>query len=59
MTAYTRDVRKGPATAVTLDMGVNVIDIWVENGVSDAYNRIKMIYSIRKQTRLWRLHRCL
>ncbi len=41
MTAYTRDVRKGPATAVTLDMGVNVIDIWVENGVSDAYNRIK------------------
>lgn len=41
MTAYTGDVRKGPATAVTLDTGVNAIDVWVENSVSDAYNRIK------------------
>ena len=41
VTAYTGDVKKGIATAVTLDAGINVIDVWVENSVSDAYNRIK------------------
>lgn len=41
MTAYTGDVKKGIATAVTLDEGINFIDVWVENSVSDAYNRIK------------------
>ena len=41
VTAYTGDVKKGIATAVILDAGINVIDVWVENSVSDAYNRIK------------------
>ena len=33
VTAYTGDVKKGIATAVTLDAGINVIDVWVENNV--------------------------